>query len=250
VLLVLVVVVLATTPWGNERVRRIVVSRLNDRLTGTLHVERLRGNLFAGATLSGVAIVDSAKQPVFSATRVKVDYALLPLLRRQVVIERLVLDTVAMVFDKRPGQRWNFQALMRPSGATKDTSQHGTPPRLGEVVIHDGRFSWRRPWRPDSNLPADRRDAAIAAALGAEELLLVSDVAGVLLDERPIASLSPDDAQRLIDDGTARGGMAAKLQAALAALEGGVQRVRISDVAAISDTGRGTVLTRVGSMCA
>jgi autotransporter translocation and assembly factor TamB len=168
VLLVLVVVVLATTPWGNERVRRIVVSRVNDRLTGTLHVERLRGNLFAGATLSGVAIVDSAKQPVFSATRVKVDYALLPLLRRQVVIERLVLDTVAMVFDKRPGQRWNFQALMRPSGATKDTSQHGTPPRLGEVVIHDGRFSWRRPWRPDSNLPADRRDAAIAAALGAD----------------------------------------------------------------------------------
>jgi acetylglutamate kinase len=44
--------------------------------------------------------------------------------------------------------------------------------------------------------------------------------------------------------------MAAKLQAALAALDGGVQRVRISDVAAISDTGRGTVLTRVGSMCA
>jgi acetylglutamate kinase len=103
---------------------------------------------------------------------------------------------------------------------------------------------------PTLNVNGDDAAAAIAAALGAEELLLVSDVAGVLLDERPIASLSPDDAQRLIDDGTARGGMAAKLQAALAALEGGVQRVRISDVAAISDTGRGTVLTRVGSMCA
>jgi autotransporter translocation and assembly factor TamB len=168
VLLVLVVVVLATTPWGNERVRRIVVSRANGRLTGNLQVERLRGNLFTGATLSGVEVLDSAKHPVFSAKRVEVDYALLPLLRRQLVIERLVLDTVAMVFDKRPGQRWNFQALLRPSGATKDTSQHGTPPRLGEVVIHDGRFTWRRPWRPDSNLPADRRDAAIAAALGAD----------------------------------------------------------------------------------
>jgi acetylglutamate kinase len=103
---------------------------------------------------------------------------------------------------------------------------------------------------PTLNVNGDDAAAAIAAALGADELLLVSDVAGVLLDERPIASLSPEDAQRLIDDGTARGGMAAKLQAALAALEGGVQRVRISDVAAISDTGRGTVLTRVGSMCA
>ncbi|HEX6598004.1 MAG TPA: hypothetical protein VF034_01700 [Gemmatimonadaceae bacterium] len=167
-LLVIVVVVLATTPWGNERVRRLVVAQGNDRLTGTLDIQRLRGNLFSGATLTGVSVVDSAKQPVFSARRVTVDYALLPLLRRRVVIEKLVLDTPAVVFDKRPGQRWNFQALMKPSGAVKDTSRHGVPPQFGEVVIHDGRFTWRRPWRPDSNLPADRRDAAIAAALGAD----------------------------------------------------------------------------------
>ena len=167
-LLAIVVVALATTPWGNERVRRIVVSQANHRLTGRLDIARLRGSLFSGATLTGVSVVDSAKQPVFSAKRIKVDYALLPLLRRQVVIEKLVLDTPAMVFDKRPGQRWNFQALMKPSGTVKDTSRHGTPPRIGEVVIHDGRFTWRRPWRPDSNLPADRRDAAIAAALGAK----------------------------------------------------------------------------------
>ena len=74
--------------------------------------------------------------------------------------------------------------------------------------------------------------------------------AGVLLGEQTVVSLGPEDAQRLIDDGTARGGMAAKLQAALSALDGGVQRVRISDIAAIADATRGTVLTREGSMCA
>jgi acetylglutamate kinase len=63
-----------------------------------------------------------------------------------------------------------------------------------------------------------------------------------------VSTLGPDDVQRLIDDGTARGGMAAKLQAALSALEGGVQRVRISDIAAIANTDRGTILTRVGSL--
>jgi acetylglutamate kinase len=100
------------------------------------------------------------------------------------------------------------------------------------------------------NVNGDDAAAAIAAALGAEELLLVSDVAGVLVDERPVSTLGPDDARRLIDDGTARGGMAAKLQAALCALDGGVRRVRISDIAAIADAHRGTVLTRVGSMAA
>jgi acetylglutamate kinase len=96
----------------------------------------------------------------------------------------------------------------------------------------------------------DEAAAAIAAALGADELLLVSDVAGVLLGDQPVPALGPEDAQRLIDDGTARGGMAAKLQAALSALDGGVQRVRISDIAAITDPDRGTVLTRVGSLAA
>jgi acetylglutamate kinase len=98
------------------------------------------------------------------------------------------------------------------------------------------------------NVNGDDAAAAIAAALGAEELLLVSDVAGVLLGDQPVSALGPEDAQRLIDDGTARGGMAAKVQAALSALDGGVQRVRISDIAAITDTDRGTVLTRVGSL--
>jgi acetylglutamate kinase len=98
------------------------------------------------------------------------------------------------------------------------------------------------------NVNGDDAAAAIAAALGAEELLLVSDVAGVLLDGHAVPALGPEDAQRLIDDGTARAGMAAKLQAALSALDGGVQRVRISDIAAITDVHRGTVLTRVGSM--
>ena len=55
-----VVLVLATTPWGNERVRRIAVSQANGRLTGRLAIDRLRGNLLSGATLTGVQLHDSA----------------------------------------------------------------------------------------------------------------------------------------------------------------------------------------------
>lgn len=100
------------------------------------------------------------------------------------------------------------------------------------------------------NVNGDDAAAAIAIAFGAEELLLVCDVAGVLVDASPVAQLGSDEAQQLIDDGTAAGGMGTKLQAALVALEGGVGRVRISDIAAIGQADRGTVLTRVGSVCA
>jgi acetylglutamate kinase len=101
------------------------------------------------------------------------------------------------------------------------------------------------------NVNGDDAAAAIAAALAAEELLLVSDVAGVLVNGTTATTLSPDDARQLIDDGTAAGGMGAKLEAALAALAGGVARVRISDIAAIERIDRGTVLTQeAGSVCA
>ena len=100
------------------------------------------------------------------------------------------------------------------------------------------------------NVNGDDAAAAIAVAMNASELLLVSDVAGVLRDGETIGMLAPEDAQKLIDDGTAVGGMAAKLKAAMKALEGGVGRVRISDIAAIEQVDRGTVLTRVGSVCA
>ncbi len=92
------------------------------------------------------------------------------------------------------------------------------------------------------NVNGDDAAAAIAVAIGATELLLVSDVFAVMSDGCPVGALTPSGARSLIADGTAAGGMRAKLQAALAAIEGGVPRVRISDIAAIGDLTRGTVI--------
>jgi acetylglutamate kinase len=94
------------------------------------------------------------------------------------------------------------------------------------------------------NVNGDDAAAVIAAALGAGELLLVADVAGVLVDGCVVPELGPVDAGKLIAGGAASGGMVAKLEAALAALASGVSRVRIGDVAAIHDSTRGTVVAR------
>ncbi|MEP6690952.1 MAG: acetylglutamate kinase [Gemmatimonadaceae bacterium] len=94
------------------------------------------------------------------------------------------------------------------------------------------------------NVNGDDAAAALAVALGADELLLVADVPGVLLaDGAAAATLDGDDAAELIAAGIAGGGMAAKLRAAMSALEGGVARARIGDAAAVTDPNRGTLLT-------
>jgi acetylglutamate kinase len=94
------------------------------------------------------------------------------------------------------------------------------------------------------NVNGDDAAAVIAAALEAEELLLVADVAGVLVDGCVVPELAPVSAGQLIASGAASGGMVAKLEAALAALASGVTRVRIGDVSAIHDSTRGTVVSR------
>lgn len=92
------------------------------------------------------------------------------------------------------------------------------------------------------NVNGDDAAAAIAAALGATELLLVADVPGVLEDGIVLPALAPDDVRRLVASGAASAGMLAKLEAAAAALAGGVPRVRIGDLAALEDPTRGTVV--------
>ncbi len=92
------------------------------------------------------------------------------------------------------------------------------------------------------NVNGDDAAAAVAGALGAAELFFLADVPGVLVRGTPAAVLDADGARRLVADGTAAGGMAAKLDAALAALGAGVGRVRIGDTAALADASRGTAV--------
>jgi acetylglutamate kinase len=94
------------------------------------------------------------------------------------------------------------------------------------------------------NVNGDDAAAAIAVALGADELLLLADVEGVYdTDGFLISQMDVDDARALIASGTAKGGMAAKLEAAHLALAGGVRTVRIADITALGDTERGTFIT-------
>jgi acetylglutamate kinase len=93
------------------------------------------------------------------------------------------------------------------------------------------------------NVNGDDAAAAIASALGADELVLVADVPGVIDDGTILSRLDVDAARTLIASGAASGGMIAKLEAAFHALDDGVPTVRIGDITAVADLTRGTKLT-------
>lgn len=93
---------------------------------------------------------------------------------------------------------------------------------------------------PPRNVNADDAAAAIAGALRATELLLVSDVPGVQADGLVQPVLDGGDVDSLIETGAAADGMAAKLRAATAALRAGARGVRIGDLRLLTDPRAGT----------
>jgi len=103
------------------------------------------------------------------------------------------------------------------------------------------------------NVNADTFAGAIAGALNAKRLLLLTDVPGVLdKDKNLIKQLHIGDIPALIADGTITGGMIPKVETCIYAIEQGVEGVVILDgkiphavlIELLTDHGAGTLITR------
>jgi acetylglutamate kinase len=73
------------------------------------------------------------------------------------------------------------------------------------------------------NINADEAASALAVGIGADRILFVTDVPGVLLDGAVAETLAASDADRLLDAGELEGGIVPKLRAAVTAARLGVQ---------------------------
>ena len=80
------------------------------------------------------------------------------------------------------------------------------------------------------NINADTAAGALSAALMAEKFVVLTDVAGVMdRNGQLISTLSEDQAEMLIDQGIASGGMIPKLRCCLSAIAGGVPKAHVID---------------------
>ncbi len=106
------------------------------------------------------------------------------------------------------------------------------------------------------NINGDTAAAYIAGALGAERLIMMTDIAGVLEDKDDPSTLIPhitvDQAKGLYASGVISGGMIPKVDCCIEAIEHGVKNVVIMDgriphsilMELLTDEGAGTMVTR------
>ena len=106
------------------------------------------------------------------------------------------------------------------------------------------------------NINGDTAAAYIAGALGAERLIMMTDIAGILKDKDDPATLIPvvtvEEARQLQEDGIVSGGMIPKVECCIEALEHGVKHVVIMDgriphsilMELLTDEGAGTMVMK------
>jgi acetylglutamate kinase len=102
-------------------------------------------------------------------------------------------------------------------------SNAGHIPVIASIGLGDGGESL--------NLNADHAAGALAAALGASKMIILTDVPGIMRSDGGapalISSLSAGEARRLIAEGVVSRGMIPKVEACLAALDRGVPSAHI-----------------------
>ncbi|MBR2895332.1 MAG: acetylglutamate kinase [Oscillospiraceae bacterium] len=106
------------------------------------------------------------------------------------------------------------------------------------------------------NINGDTAAAYIAGALGAERLIMMTDIAGLLEDKDDPSTLIPQititEAEKLFENGVVSGGMIPKVECCIEALNHGVKNVIIMDgriphsilMELLTDEGAGTMVTK------
>ena len=141
-----------------------------------------------------------------------------------------------------------LRAVRREGGKLGEVGEvTAVEPRVLRVLLEAGMLPVvspvsRGPEGTPLNVNADEAAISLAVGLGADRLLLVSDVPGVLVDGVRVPVVTASGAADLLERGIATGGMAVKVRQALEAARAGVE-VRIGDGALLTDVAAGTRVT-------
>lgn len=205
----------------------------------------------AGARISR-AMDDAKIETRFVQGRRYTDEATLKIVERVLAFE--TNEEIASTLEKIGGRAMtlNFEStnvltgevlkLADENGEEVDLGLVGKVTNVDRMVIDNLCYAGQVPIIPSMcettdgtklNVNADSAATAIATALGAEKLIMLSDVPGVLLDaddpKSLIDSISADEAKKLIASGAIGAGMIPKVEGCLETLDRGVGKVHIVD---------------------
>ena len=205
----------------------------------------------AGSRISA-AMQEAGIEPRFVAGRRYTDPATLEIVEQVLAqetnhqlaetFERIGGRAMTLNFESTPVLTGQRLELKNDAGEVEDLGLVGEVTRVDRLVIDNLCYAGQVPFIPSMaetedgqklNVNADTAATKIAQELGADKLVILSDVPGVLRDpddpDSIISSLTRSEANKLIKDGVISGGMIPKIEACLETIDRGVRKVHIVD---------------------
>ena len=158
---------LTQTAYGREKLRSLLVTRLEPRVAGTLYVGAISGGLISGLSVDSLAVIGEDGIPLVASGPITVSYDIRDLLDRRVLIAHAEVERPLVHLVRYEDGDWNFRRLFRTGSPRPPTPRapgrsFGDFIRLDSATVHDGRFMLSLPWHPADSLQGARRDSAIA----------------------------------------------------------------------------------------
>jgi hypothetical protein len=178
----LVLNIVARTERGHEFVLSQTLRALGGAIKGgQLQVERIRGgNLFEGAKLYGLRLVDREGRAFVEADSAFAEYDVVTLVSPRIVVKRLTLYQPRVWVFQLPGDSlWNYQRIFSDT-----VPRDPTRPRVERIAIFEsarfvnGTVKVELPWQPDSTLSPRLRRAQLRAALSDTGTVVAREVPG------------------------------------------------------------------------
>ncbi|HEX2716678.1 MAG TPA: translocation/assembly module TamB domain-containing protein [Gemmatimonadaceae bacterium] len=167
----LVVVLVTQTPYGRDRVRDYIASRIAPNVHGRMYVGKIRGGLLGGVTVDSIEIRDDEDSLVVASGPITLEYDPRDLVDKRVLLTHAKLVRPLFYARKHPDSDqpgWNFE---RAFGKGKKKGPRGVDRGFGDyivadsVTIKDGSFILTMPWTPPDTLRGAKLDSAVKAAL-------------------------------------------------------------------------------------
>ena len=163
VIVILSVIGVTHTGFGQTRVRQMVLTMLEGNVKGKVFVGHMSGGFFTGVTIDSVEIKDDEDSVFFASGPITVEYDPRDLFDRRILLSHLEVEHPVVHLRQHANGDWNWRRIFPASVQKQKRNQRG----FGEYmvidssVVRNANFTLTLPWRPSDTLRGAKLDSAI-----------------------------------------------------------------------------------------
>ncbi len=163
VIVILGVVGVTHTGFGQTRVRQMVLTMLEGNVKGKVYIGHMTGGFFTGVTIDSVEIKDDEDSVFFASGPITVQYDPRDLFDRRILLSHLEAEHPVVHLRQHENGDWNWRRIFPASVQKQKRNERG----FGEYIVVDSSvvrnasFTLTLPWHPSDTLRGAKRDSAL-----------------------------------------------------------------------------------------